>query len=124
MHEEWLDVSQSVVDKIVETKQQGNKVYAVGTTAIRALETAAKSGKIEPYCGNTDMFIYPGYQWQAIDGAITNFHLPGSSLLMLIGAAIGRKRLLELYDIAIAERYRFYSFGDAMLLTQLIEDRG
>jgi S-adenosylmethionine:tRNA ribosyltransferase-isomerase len=122
MHQEWLNVSQSVVDKILATKQQGKKVYAVGTTAVRALETAAKSGKLAPYCGNTDIFIYPGYQWQVIDGAITNFHLPGSSLLMLVSAAIGRKRLLELYDIAIAERYRFYSFGDAMLLTQLTVD--
>ena len=116
MHHEWLEISSESIDLIAATKAAGGKVYAVGTTAVRVLETAAQSGKLQPYSGNTNIFIYPGYQWQVVDGLITNFHLPGSSLMMLVSAAIGRQRLLDLYQIAIAERYRFYSFGDAMLI--------
>ena len=93
----------------------------MGTTATRALEGAAReaqeSGKtLQAFRGTTDLFIYPGYQWQVVDGLITNFHLPGSSLLMLVSALIGRNRLLKLYQEAIALNYRFYSFGDAMLI--------
>jgi S-adenosylmethionine:tRNA ribosyltransferase-isomerase len=116
MHQEWLEVPESTVQKIAATKARGGKVYAVGTTAVRSLETAAQSGKIQPYSGNTNIFIYPGYQWQIVDGLITNFHLPGSSLMMLVSALIGRTRLLDMYAIAIAAQYRFYSFGDAMLI--------
>lgn len=120
MHEEWFEVSESVVEKIVQTKAAGGRVIAVGTTVVRALEGAAraaeKEGHLCPFCGKTNLFIYPGYQWQVVDGLITNFHLPGSSLMMLASALVGRKRLLELYRVAIAERYRFYSFGDAMLI--------
>jgi S-adenosylmethionine:tRNA ribosyltransferase-isomerase len=116
MHHEWLEVSNETVKAIATTKAAGGKVYAVGTTAIRALETAAQTGKLQPYSGDTNIFIYPGYEWRVVDGLITNFHLPGSSLMMLVSAAIGRQRLLDLYRVAIADRYRFYSFGDAMLI--------
>ena len=119
MHQEWIDVSPETVAKILATKARGGRVIAVGTTATRALEGAAqkaKSDTIAAFRGKTDLFIYPGYQWRVVDGLITNFHLPGSSLLMLISAMIGRKRLLSLYEEAIALNYRFYSFGDAMLI--------
>jgi S-adenosylmethionine:tRNA ribosyltransferase-isomerase len=116
MHHEWLELTAATIDLIQATKASGGKVYAVGTTAVRALETAAQTGKLQPYTGNTNIFIYPGYQWQVVDGLITNFHLPGSSLMMLVSAAIGRQRLLDLYHLAIEHDYRFYSFGDAMLI--------
>ena len=122
MHHEWIDVSAETVAKIQETKANGGRVIAVGTTAVRALEGAAKACEfsttkdLQPFRGKTNLFIYPGYQWQIVDGLITNFHLPGSSLLMLVSALTGRERLLELYQNAIANRYRFYSFGDAMLI--------
>ena len=119
MHQEWIEVDRDTVAKINHTKARGGRVFAVGTTATRALEGAAKqsdSAQLQPFRGKTDLFIYPGYQWQIVDGLITNFHLPGSSLLMLVSALIGRKRLLSLYQEAIALNYRFYSFGDAMLI--------
>ncbi|MEO1670647.1 MAG: tRNA preQ1(34) S-adenosylmethionine ribosyltransferase-isomerase QueA [Cyanobacteria bacterium J06631_2] len=119
MHQEWIEVSDATVSKIRETKARGGRVIAVGTTATRALEGAAQAAKldqIEPFRGKTNLFIYPGYQWQVVDGLITNFHLPGSSLLMLVSAMIGREKLLEIYQEAIALEYRFYSFGDAMLI--------
>jgi S-adenosylmethionine:tRNA ribosyltransferase-isomerase len=116
MHHEWLEISSETVDRINAVKAAGGKIYAVGTTAVRVLETAAQAGKLQPYRGDTNIFIYPGYQWQVVDGLITNFHLPGSSLMMLVSAAIGRERLLDLYQIAIGDGYRFYSFGDAMLI--------
>jgi S-adenosylmethionine:tRNA ribosyltransferase-isomerase len=119
MHQEWLDLPGETVAKINETKANGGRIIAVGTTAVRALEGAFKElnqGFLSPWRGKTNLFIYPGYQWQVIDGLITNFHLPCSSLLMLVSALIGRKRLLSLYEEAIREKYRFYSFGDAMLI--------
>ncbi len=116
MHGEWIDVPAATVAQIEQTKAAGGRVIAVGTTAVRSLEAAAQSGPLRPHCGKTPLFIYPGYRWQVIDGLITNFHLPKSSLLMLVSALIGRERLLDLYEIAIAEHYRFYSFGDAMLI--------
>jgi S-adenosylmethionine:tRNA ribosyltransferase-isomerase len=116
MHSEWLTVSTETVAQVLATKANGGRVIAVGTTTVRCLETAAQDGELRPYSGQTNIFIYPGYQWQIIDGLITNFHLPGSSLMMLVGALIGRRRLLELYQIAIESDYRFYSFGDAMLI--------
>ncbi len=123
MHHEWLEISSETIAQIRATKAAGGKVYAIGTTAVRVLETAARTGELQPYRGNTNIFIYPGYQWRVIDGLITNFHLPGSSLMMLVSAAIGRQRLLDLYQIAIEQHYRFYSFGDAMLI-QNIPDTG
>lgn len=116
MHEEWIEVPAATVEQIRATKAAGGRIIAVGTTAVRALEGAAKSGNLQPFCGKTDLFIYPGYQWRVVDGLITNFHLPRSSLLMLVSALIGRQRLLNIYSEAIASKYRFYSFGDAMLI--------
>ncbi|MFN6535803.1 MAG: tRNA preQ1(34) S-adenosylmethionine ribosyltransferase-isomerase QueA [Nostoc sp. EkiNYC01] len=116
MHEEWIEVPPATVEQIRATKAAGGRIIAVGTTAVRALEGAAQSGHLEPFCGKTNLFIYPGYQWRVVDGLITNFHLPRSSLLMLVSALIGRERLLNIYHEAIASRYRFYSFGDAMLI--------
>ncbi|NEQ28144.1 MAG: tRNA preQ1(34) S-adenosylmethionine ribosyltransferase-isomerase QueA, partial [Microcoleus sp. SIO2G3] len=116
MHGEWLEVPAATVERIEQTRSQGGRIIAVGTTVIRALEGAAQSGKLKPFCGKTNLFIYPGYQWRVIDGLITNFHLPKSSLMMLVSALIGRSRLLALYEEAIRENYRFYSFGDATLI--------
>jgi len=116
MHEEWIEVPAATVEQIRATKAAGGRIIAVGTTAVRALEGAAQSGNLQPFCGKTDLFIYPGYQWRVVDGLITNFHLPRSSLLMLVSALIGRQRLLNIYNEAIAFGYRFYSFGDAMLI--------
>ncbi|MEM6521339.1 MAG: tRNA preQ1(34) S-adenosylmethionine ribosyltransferase-isomerase QueA [Cyanobacteria bacterium P01_C01_bin.70] len=116
MHAEWLDVSAATVEKICQTKARGGRVIAVGTTVTRALEGAAQTGELQPLQGKTNLFIYPGYQWRVLDGLMTNFHLPESSLMMLVSAMIGRQRLLQLYAEAVREQYRFYSFGDAMLI--------
>ena len=119
MHQEWIEVNQNTVDLIHQTKLAGGRVIAVGTTVVRALEGAfaqSKTGILESYQGQTNLFIYPGYQFKVIDGLITNFHLPRSSLLMLVSSLIGRERLLNLYQEAIKEKYRFYSFGDAMFI--------
>ena len=128
MHHEWAEVSPAVVEKIQATRDRGGRIIAVGTTAVRALESAGQAGLangqlLSPFCGKTNLFIYPGYEWRVVDGLITNFHLPRSSLMMLVAALIGRERLLALYQIAldaapdIGDRpYRFYSFGDAMLI--------
>jgi S-adenosylmethionine:tRNA ribosyltransferase-isomerase len=116
MHQEWLEISAETVAKIEQTQARGGRVIAVGTTVVRALEGAAQSGQLQPFVGKTDIFIYPGYQWRVVQGLITNFHLPRSSLLMLVSALIGRERLLDLYKIAMDTQYRFYSFGDAMLI--------
>ncbi len=122
MHQERLEVSRETWEKVKQTQACGGRVIAVGTTSVRALEGAANwwesqgLGEFPGYYGNTDLFIYPGYRWRVVDGLITNFHLPRSSLLMLVSALVGRKRLLALYQEAIAQGYRFYSFGDAMLI--------
>lgn len=116
MHQEWIAVPSTTVEQIRATKAAGGRIIAVGTTVVRALEGAAQSGDLQSFCGQTDLFIYPGYQWRVVDGLITNFHLPRSSLLMLVSALIGRERLLNIYQQAIAGKYRFYSFGDAMLI--------
>ncbi len=115
MHSERIEVPTTTVEQIRATKAAGGRVIAVGTTAVRALEGAAQN-QLQAFVGKTDLFIYPGYQWQVIDGLITNFHLPRSSLMMLVSGLIGRTRLLNIYHEAIASRYRFYSFGDAMLI--------
>ncbi|QLE55401.1 tRNA preQ1(34) S-adenosylmethionine ribosyltransferase-isomerase QueA [Nostoc sp. TCL26-01] len=116
MHEEWIEVPSATVEQIRATKAAGGRIIAVGTTVVRALEGAAQSGELQAFCGKTNLFIYPGYQWRVVEGLITNFHLPRSSLLMLVSALIGRKQLLDIYQEAIAAQYRFYSFGDAMLI--------
>lgn len=116
MHGEWIEVPPETVAKVQQTKAAGGRVIAVGTTSVRSLEGAAQTGELQPHCGKTELFIYPGYSWRVVDGLITNFHLPKSSLMMLVSALIGRQRLLDLYQVAIHENYRFYSFGDAMLI--------
>ncbi|MFE1747192.1 tRNA preQ1(34) S-adenosylmethionine ribosyltransferase-isomerase QueA [Coleofasciculus sp. H7-2] len=116
MHGEWVEVPMSTVEQIRETQARGGRIIAVGTTVVRSLESAAASGELHVFRGKTELFIYPGYQWRVVNGLITNFHLPRSSLLMLVGALVGRQRLLELYQVATKHRYRFYSFGDAMLI--------
>ena len=121
MHQEWVEVPEEAVTKIESVKEQGGRIIAVGTTVVRALESAAsqqqgKSARLLPFRGKTDLFIYPGYSWRVVEGLITNFHLPRSSLLMLVSALVGRERLFQLYQEAIAQKYRFYSFGDGMLI--------
>ena len=124
MHSEWAEVPLETVELIRKTKAAGGRVIAVGTTAVRSLEAASQTGQIQPFKGKTNLFIYPGYEWRVVDGLITNFHLPKSSLLMLVSGLIGRSRLLDLYEQAIAADYRFYSFGDAMLILPEARIRG
>jgi S-adenosylmethionine:tRNA ribosyltransferase-isomerase len=116
MHSEWLQVSDDVCQQVRETKAAGGRVIAVGTTSVRCLETAANSGEIVPFEGDTDIFIYPGYQFNVVDGLLTNFHLSESTLLMLVSAFSGYQSIMHAYKEAVAERYRFFSYGDAMFL--------
>ena len=116
MHAEWGDVSQTAADEINATRASGGRVIAVGTTALRLVETAARSGRVRAWRGDTDIFIYPGFEFQAVDGLMTNFHLPKSTLLMLVSALMGQARIAEIYAHAVARRYRFFSYGDASLL--------
>jgi S-adenosylmethionine:tRNA ribosyltransferase-isomerase len=110
-------VSQEAADKINRAKQEGHRVIAVGTTSTRTLEAASdENGFLKETSGWTEIFIYPGYQFKVIDGLITNFHLPESTLVMLVSALAGREHVLEAYRIAVEEKYRFFSFGDAMLI--------
>ena len=117
IHSEYINVSKELVTEIINTKKIGGNVIAVGTTSLRAIETVF-SKQLDKYDGLTDIFIYPGYEFKAIDKLITNFHLPKSTLLMLVAAFIGFDRMKHLYEIAIKERYRFLSYGDAMFLTR------
>jgi len=117
IHTEWCELTQETADLINQTKQGGGRVIAVGTTSVRTLESAASGGDaISPFSGPTSLYILPGYQFKVVDGMITNFHLPKSTLLMLVSAFAGREQILETYQIAIDDGYRFYSFGDAMLI--------
>jgi S-adenosylmethionine:tRNA ribosyltransferase-isomerase len=116
MHAEYLEVSAEVCAAVDRARARGGRVIAVGTTAVRSLETAARDGKLAPYRGDSRIFIYPGFDFRTIDGLITNFHLPESTLLMLVSALAGRERVLEAYAHAVRERYRFFSYGDAMLV--------
>ena len=118
IHSEYLEVSPDVVDMVIETKKAGKKVFSVGTTATRALETAFMDENEKGYKGYTKLFIYPGYKFKAVDRLITNFHLPQSSLLMLVSAFVGYDNMKHIYKTAVNERYRFLSYGDAMLLTK------
>jgi S-adenosylmethionine:tRNA ribosyltransferase-isomerase len=117
MHFEYLVVPQETVDKCQQTRQNGGRIIAVGTTTVRSLETASNSGQLEAYAGETDIFIYPGYQFKSIDALITNFHLPESTLLMLISAFAGKDEIIRCYKEAITEEYRFFSYGDAMFIS-------
>ena len=116
IHSEYLEVTPEVVDMVVQTKAKGRKVFAVGTTATRALETAFRDESTKGFSGYTKLFIYPGYKFKVVDKLITNFHLPQSSLLMLVSAFIGYENMMQLYKIAVEKEYRFLSYGDAMLL--------
>ena len=117
MHSEFYMVSQEAADKINRAKESGHRVIAVGTTSTRTLEAAAdENGRLHETSGWTEIFIYPGYQFKVIDALITNFHLPQSTLVMLVSALAGREHVLHAYEIAVKERYRFFSFGDAMFI--------
>lgn len=117
MHAEYLEVNEAVCARVAETRARGGRVIAVGTTAVRSLETAAASGELEPFVGDTRLFIYPGYRFRCVDALITNFHLPESTLLMLVSAFAGRRAVLAAYAEAVVQRYRFFSYGDAMFVT-------
>ena len=116
MHREWLNVGAELVEKIQRTRAKGGRVIAVGTTVVRALEAASGGRKLEPFAGETQIFIFPGYRIASVDGLITNFHLPESTLLMLVSAFAGRELVLSAYRHAVEQHYRFYSYGDAMLV--------
>jgi S-adenosylmethionine:tRNA ribosyltransferase-isomerase len=116
MHREWLNVGAELVEKIRRTRERGGRVVAVGTTVVRALETATRDGELTPFAGETQIFIFPGYRITSVDALVTNFHLPESTLLMLVSAFAGRERMLAAYRHAVEERYRFFSYGDAMLI--------
>jgi S-adenosylmethionine:tRNA ribosyltransferase-isomerase len=116
MHREWLNVGASLVEQIRRTRAAGGRVFAVGTTVVRALESATVEGELHPFAGETQIFIFPGYRITSIDGLITNFHLPQSTLLMLVSALAGREFMLDAYRHAVEQRYRFFSYGDAMLI--------
>ena len=118
MHSEYLEVSEETCQAIAETRARGGRIVAVGTTAVRSLETAGKSGELRPYSGETDIFIFPGYEFQTVDVLVTNFHLPESTLLMLVSAFAGYDEIMNAYRVAVEQKYRFFSYGDAMLLTR------
>ncbi|MCG8707148.1 tRNA preQ1(34) S-adenosylmethionine ribosyltransferase-isomerase QueA [Brenneria sp. 4F2] len=121
MHAEYAEVPQTVVDAVLACKARGNKVVAVGTTSVRSLESAAQASQnapIAPFFGDTRIFIYPGYRYQIIDALVTNFHLPESTLIMLVSAFAGYQHTMSAYRQAVAEQYRFFSYGDAMFITR------
>ncbi|ASM52689.1 MULTISPECIES: tRNA preQ1(34) S-adenosylmethionine ribosyltransferase-isomerase QueA [Pseudoalteromonas] len=120
MHSEYIEVPDDVVAAVANTKANGGRVIAIGTTSVRSLESAAKvhGGKLDTYFGDTDIFIYPGYQFNVVDAMITNFHLPESTLIMLVSAFAGQNNIMGAYNTAIEQQYRFFSYGDAMFLTR------
>jgi S-adenosylmethionine:tRNA ribosyltransferase-isomerase len=117
LHSERVLVPESCCNAVLETRAAGGRVIAVGTTAVRSLECASADGRIKPFDGETDLFIVPGYEFRSVDAMITNFHLPKSSLMMLVAAFAGRERILDAYAHAVSEKYRFFSYGDSMFLT-------
>lgn len=117
MHSEFYHIEEEEAEKINNTKKNGGRIICVGTTSCRTVESAAgEDGMVKPGSGNTEIFIYPGYKFKVLDALITNFHLPESTLIMLVSALAGREHVLQAYDAAVKERYRFFSFGDAMLI--------
>lgn len=116
MHSEYYRITLEAAATINKALDEGRRIIAVGTTSTRTLESAAQNGRVVPGEGETDIFIYPGYRFQILSGLITNFHLPKSTLVMLVSALAGREHILHAYAEAIKERYRFFSFGDAMLI--------
>ncbi len=121
MHSEYVDVDQALCDQVNAARARGNRVIAVGTTSVRSLESASQSGQIQPFNDDTQIFIYPGYEFKSVDALITNFHLPESTLIMLVSAFAGKKHTLNAYDVAIKEKYRFYSYGDSMFIPRPIK---
>ena len=118
MHSEWFEVSNAVCEQVNATKQAGRRVIAVGTTSVRCLEAATSDGRLQEFRGETDIFIYPGFRFQTVDAMITNFHLPGSTLLLLVCAFAGRENILRAYRHAVEAGYRFFSYGDAMFISR------
>ncbi len=123
MHAEYAEVPQEVVDAVLATKAKGKRVIAVGTTSVRSLESAAQKAKsqnepLAPFFGDTQIFIYPGYEWQLVDALVTNFHLPESTLIMLVSSFAGYDNVMQAYQEAIDKAYRFFSYGDAMFITR------
>lgn len=116
MHSEYYEVSQQVADRINLAKREGRRVICVGTTSVRTVESAFRDGAVQAGSGNTSIFIYPGYHYNVVDGLITNFHLPESTLIMLVSAFMGKENTLSMYETAVKEKYRFFSFGDACLI--------
>lgn len=116
MHSEWLEVTQEVCDRVHQAREDGNRVVAIGTTSVRALESASASGELQPMKGDTQLFITPGYRFRSVDLMLTNFHLPESTLLMLVSAFGGYKTMMQAYRHAVDQQYRFFSYGDAMLI--------
>ena len=116
MHSEWLNVGAELVQQVRRTREAGGRVIAIGTTVVRALESAMRDGELQPFAGDTQIFIFPGYRIHSVDALLTNFHLPESTLLMLVSAFAGKERIFAAYEHAVRERYRFFSYGDAMLL--------
>jgi S-adenosylmethionine:tRNA ribosyltransferase-isomerase len=118
MHSEWMQLSDEVVQAVSNTRARGGRVIAVGTTSVRCLETAARGGELAAYSGETDIFITPGYRFRVVDALLTNFHLPESTLLMLVSAFAGHDNTMRAYRHAVVERYRFFSYGDAMFISK------
>jgi S-adenosylmethionine:tRNA ribosyltransferase-isomerase len=124
MHKEWLEVGQDVVDAVAECRARGGRVIAVGTTSVRSLESAARDGTLKPFSGDTDIFIFPGRPFHVVDALVTNFHLPESTLLMLVSAFAGYPETMAAYAAAVENGYRFFSYGDAMFITRNPAPRG
>ena len=124
MHHEWLEVGQAVVDAVAACKARGGRVVAVGTTSVRSLESAARGGELKAFSGDTDIFIYPGRPFHVVDALVTNFHLPESTLLMLVSAFAGYPQTMAAYAAAVEQQYRFFSYGDAMFITRNPAPRG
>jgi S-adenosylmethionine:tRNA ribosyltransferase-isomerase len=116
IHTEWCQLTQGTADKINLARTNGGRVVCVGTTSVRTIESAAQNGVLEAYEGPTNLYILPGYKFQIVEAMITNFHLPRSTLIMMVSAFAGREKILDAYEVAKKENYRFYSFGDAMLI--------
>ena len=116
MHAEYIHLTETEANRIRIAQASGSKIVAIGTTVVRSLETAGTAGTVHPYSGYSELFIYPGYRFNVVDGLVTNFHLPKSTLLMLVSAFAGRDLIQKAYQAALENNYRFYSYGDAMLI--------
>ena len=123
MHSEYIEVEQTVVDKVKRVRAAGGRVVAVGTTSLRSLEPDSQTGELAEFKGDSDIFIYPGYTFKSVDALVTNFHLPESTLIMLVSAFAGHSNVMNAYDQAVKEHYRFFSYGDAMFITPKINSQ-